>query len=234
LNRIQEGARVAFELMSSDIRSAGGGGCSSESVVVTTDAVSLAYADTPIQGSGTELTLVSGEDASYRVTASSNTSVTLDSTQVPDATDLFESGDMILLCNARKSFIVEATSVGASTITFPALPDSYDLRTDEHAPPASVMVARLRNTRWYVADNPRGGSSLYVERFGQPEEVADGVASVAFTYLSEGANTYVTAPATWNNITGIRTTLVLTGDDVDGTALRRTTSNVVNVRSRTL
>jgi len=235
VNRIQEGARVAFELMSSDIRSTGGGGCSSSSIVETKDGLSVAYDTAPVQGSGTELTLISGEDSSYKITASTTTSVTLDSTQIDDATEAFEAGDTILLCNARKSYLVDLTGVNSSTLTFPALPESYNMRTDEFAPPASVMVARLRSTRWYVAANPRGGSSLYVSRFGGAgEEVAEGVQSVAFTYLSEGAASYSTTPASWANVVAVRTTLVLNGDDVDGKALNRTMSNVVSLRSRTL
>lgn len=235
VNRIQEGARVAFELLSADIRSVGGGGCSSASSVETTDGVSLAYDRTPVLGSGTELTLVSGEDSSYKITASTNTSVTIDSTQLADATKAFAVGDRILLCNARKSYLVDLSGVGTNTLSFPALPESYDLRTDERAPPASVMVARLRSTRWYVADNPRGGRSLYVSRFGAAgQEVTDGVQSVAFTYLTEGAATYSATPASWSNVIAVRTTLVLNGDDVDGKALTRTSSNVVSLRSRTL
>ncbi|MCD9086515.1 prepilin-type N-terminal cleavage/methylation domain-containing protein [Stenotrophomonas sp. SY1] len=235
VNRIQEGARVAFELMSADIRSTGGGGCSSSSTVETTGDLSLAYRDAPISGSGSELTLVSGEDAAYKVTASTTTSVTLDATQIDDATEVFEAEDVILLCNARKSYVVEVVSVDASTITFAALPESYNLTDDERVPPSSVVVARLRSTRWYVADNPRGGSSLYVSRFGQAgEEVVEGVQSVAFSYLPLGSSSYTATPGVWTDIIGVRADLVLEGENVDGKALTRRTSNVVSLRSRTL
>lgn len=235
VNRIQESARVAFELMSSDIRSAGGGGCSVSSVVETTDALSQAYRDSPITGNGSEITLVSGQDSAYKVTASTASSVTLDSTQISNANDAFKVDDVILLCNARKSFIVTVSSVSTSGITFPTLPASYNPRDDELTPPSSVMVARLRSTRWYVGNNSRGGKSLYVSRFGQAgEEVVEGVQSVAFTYLTLGGNSYTATPAPWTDVVAVRTALVLTGEDVDGKALVRSASNVVSLRSRNL
>lgn len=235
INRIQESARVAFELMSADIRSAGGGGCSSSSSVETKDALSLAYSDSPISGTASEIVLVSGEDAAYKITGSTTTSITLDSAQISDATEIFKAGDAILLCNARKSYVVKALAVSASTITFAALPESYDLRTDERAPPASAVVARLRSTRWFVAANPRGGSSLYVSRFGgNAEEVTEGVQSAAFSYLTTGSSTYTATPGVWTDIIGVRANLVLQGENVDGKVLTRNTSNVVNLRSRTL
>ncbi len=235
VNRIQENARVAFELMSSDIRSTGGGGCSSSSSVETTGDLSLAYRDAPISGTGSEITLVSGEDAAYKITSSTTTSVTLDSAQIDDATEAFKEGDVILLCNARKSYVVEALSVSSSTITFESLPESYNLRDDAMVPPSSVVVARLRSTRWYVAANPRGGSSLYVSRFGQKgEEVAEGVKSAAFSYLTLGASSYTATPGIWTDVIGVRADLVLEGENIDGKALTRRTSNVVSLRSRTL
>lgn len=235
IHRIQESARVAFELMSQDIRSAGGSACSSASIVETSDTQSIAFRDTPLTGSATQLTIVSGEDSAYRVTGSSSSSITLDSAQVSDATEMFKVGDWLLLCNARKSFVVRATGVTSSTISFNALPEGYSPGTDEHAPPSSVVVARLRDIRWYVADNSRGGKSLYVSRFGGTgEEVTDGVQSVAFSYLQSGGTSYTATPGDWLSVIAVRSDLVLTGRDVDGKALVRRASNVTNLRSRTL
>ena len=67
LARIQEGVRVAFELMSRDIRAAGGSACSNASVVETTDADSLRFRDTPITGNANELTVTSGDDMYSRM-----------------------------------------------------------------------------------------------------------------------------------------------------------------------
>jgi len=235
LNRIQESARVAFEVMSQDIRSAGGSACSTASVVETSGAQSNACRDTPITGNATQLTVVSGEDAAYKVTASTATSVTLDSTQVSDATDKFKVGDWLLLCNARKSFVVQATSVSSSTLGFAALQGGYHPGNDRYAPPSSVVVGRLRSARWFVAANGRGGNSLYVSRFGgAAEEVTDGVQSIAFSYLQQGGTSYTATPADWSSVISVRADMVLKGRDVDGSALTRNSSNIFSLRSRTL
>lgn len=235
IHRIQESARVAFELMSQDIRAAGGSACSVAAIVETSNSQSTAFRDTPLTGDAAQLTLVSGEDSAYRVSSSTSSSITLDSAQVSNATDMFKAGDWLLLCNARKSFVVQAISVTSNTISFNALPGAYNPGNDEHAPPSSVVVARLRNIRWYVADNSRGGKSLYVSRFnGAGEEVTDGVQSVAFSYLQSGGTGYTATPGDWSSVIAVRSDLVFTGRDVDGKALVRSASNVVNLRSRTL
>lgn len=238
LNRIQESARVAFELMSRDLRAAGGAACSNQSLVeaVTGSETQTAlFRDNPVSGSGAELTVTSGDDTAYRVTASTPSSVTLDSTQVPDARDSFKTNDWLLLCNARKTFLLQATAVTADTISFKTLPEDYDPAHDDFAPAPTVIVARLRSTRWFVGPNPRGGSSLFVSRMGgADEEVAEGVQDMAVTYLERGGSAYGNTPANWANVTAVRVNLTLAGRDVDGDALTRTVSNVVSLRSRTL
>jgi type IV pilus assembly protein PilW len=234
LNRIQENARVAFELMSRDIRAAGGSACSNVSLVETTDEQSGLFRDTPVTGTASTLTVVSADDTAYRVVGSTNSWVTPDPTQIADARDAFNSGDVMLLCNARKTFVVQAGAVTATTVNHTALPAGYDPTGDEYAPPAAVVLARFRNVNWFVGPNPRGGSSLWVSRMGgDPEEVAEGIEDLGFTYLRAGQADYVANPAVWNDVVAVRITMTLTGQDIDGQALRRTASNVVSMRSRT-
>ncbi|TDK27522.1 hypothetical protein E2F46_04855 [Luteimonas aestuarii] len=237
LNRMQESARVAFELMSRDIRAAGGSACSNVSTVEDTGGDSVAFRDAPVTGTANTLTVVSGDDMSYRVTGSSSTSVTLDPTQIDAASDAFSVGDVLLLCNARKTFVVQATGVGGMTVNHAALPGGYNPMADEFAPPAAVVLARFRSVQWFVQPNgrPGGGNSLYVSRFGGPrEEVAEGVDNLTFAYLRAGAANYVPNPANWNDVVAVRMTMTLSGADVDGAPLTRTASNVVSLRSRTL
>ncbi|MGY1529206.1 prepilin-type N-terminal cleavage/methylation domain-containing protein [Luteimonas sp. A649] len=234
INRIQESARVAFELMSRDIRAAGGSACSNMSVVETATTESVAFRDTPVSGGADSLTVVSGDDTAYRITASSATSVTLDPQQVDDATEVFSTDDLLLLCNARKTFLVEATGVSTTTVTFAELPGSYDPMDDEFAPPAAVVLARFRDVNWSVGANTRGGSSLWVSRGGAAaEEVAEGITDLDFEYLEQGGGAYTTAPD-WANVVAVRITMTLQGADIDGQQLTRTASNVVAMRSRTL
>ena len=236
INRIQEGARVAFELMSRDIRAAGGSACSGSSVVESSDATSLAYRDAPVAGSGTELTVMSGDDAAYRVVSSDASSVTIElPAGMTSAADAFKAKDVLLLCNARKTFIVEADSVGTKTITFTsALPEDYIPTSDDLGPPASVVIARLRSVRWRVV-----GNQLMVSRFGGADEaVTDGVQSMTLSYLQRGNTAYVAAPTDWNNVVAVRIGMTLNGQfrDLDGASqnITRTVSNTVSLRSRTL
>ncbi|MBJ7574797.1 prepilin-type N-terminal cleavage/methylation domain-containing protein [Luteimonas sp. MC1828] len=234
LNRIQENARVAFELMSRDIRAAGGSACSNMSVVESVGARSIAFRDMPVTGTANSLSVISGDDTAYRVIDSTSSSVTFDPAQLDDATQAFREDDLLLLCNARKTFLVEAESVTTDTLTHATLPGGYDPTDDEFAPPAAVVLARFRDVRWFVGANTRGGSSLWVSRLGGPaEEVAEGITALAFEYLEAGAVAYTTTP-NWGNVIAVRITMTLRGADVDGQALTRTASNVVSMRSRTL
>ena len=231
VNRIQENARVAFELISRDVRAAAGSACSNASMVESAGA----FRDSPIVGDATQLTVLSGDDMAYRVTASTSSSVTLDPAQLTAASDMFTVGDLLLVCNASKTFIVTTTGVAGLVVSHDTLPGGYNPMNDQFAPPASVVLARLRNVRWFVDDNGRGGRSLFVSRNGGArEEVAEGVDNIAFTYLQAGAANYTAAPADWTNVIAVRTTLTLSGEDVEGQPLTRTASNVASIRSRTL
>lgn len=234
VNRIQESARVAFELMSRDLRSSGGGPCSNSSRVVTTDEHSLRFQNTPIlTDSATEFTTISGDDASYRITGSTASSVTLDARDIPVARvpDVFEEDDWLLLCNASRTALVQITGVSGSVVSYTP---SFNPLDEAHVSPTTASVARLRSVTWRTDDNDRGGRSLYVSRFnGDQEEVAEGVQSLALAYLVDGATSYTATPAAGAYITAVRINMVLSGQDVDGRPLTRTASNVVSLRSHT-
>lgn len=230
INRIQESARVAFELMSRDIRAAGGSACSNASFVENTGPESLAFRDAPIAADPAGgLRVRSGDDMAFRVITSTATSVTLDTS----AEEAFNEDDILLLCNARKTYVVQATGVSGATVSFAALPGGYVPTNDEFAPPTAVVLARYRDVRWFAEDNDRGGESLYVSRMdGDREEVAEGVEDLEFQYLDNTTGTYGAAPDV--NTVAVRMTMTLRGQNIDGEALTRTVSNVVSLRGRTL
>lgn len=246
-NRIQEGARVAYELMSRDIRAAGGTSCSllarpDVEHAFTTDETALLA--TPVTGSGgNEITVVSGDDAAYQVVSATTSTVKLKAP--PDGqpgwklSDAFKDGDKVILCNASQLYVVTVAASGindtTSTLTFsPATPVA--IYNPDVSPVATVTAARLRSNRWYLD----GGALKVARNGGAGQEVIEGVTGLGFTYLRNGANAYVAAPALWNDVTAVRMNLTLrgqkaTGGDlqIDGTNyITRTTSSVVSIRSR--
>lgn len=235
LSRIQENARVAYEMITRDIRSVGSSACSDEAMVMGTDDTSLKFRS-PIGGSASELTVTSADDLSYRIATATASSVTL-TEESPTASDIFKKDDIVMVCNAAMTGFTKVASASGKVVTFQT-PLEFNPADTANAAEGSISIARMRSTLWYVADNARGGKSLWVSRFGAPgEEVADGVQSLAFTYhQASGGNpaTYVAAPTDWNHVDAVRMTMQLQGQDIDENTLTRTVATAVSVRSRTL
>ena len=243
-NRVQEGARVAFEMMSRDIRAAGGSSCSrlarpDVEHTFTADENSLML--TPIGGSGSEFTVVSAEDSSYQITAATTNTVTLKAP--PDGqpdwklSDAFTAGNKVVICNASQLYVVTVSNGGVndtnSTLTFtPATPVA--IYNPDVSPPATVSAARFRSNRWYL-----DSGALKVARGGAAgQEVISGVTGLTVAYLRDGATTYTATPA--QDVVAMRVNLTLRGQKtvggdvkVDGNNyITRQTSNVVGIRSR--
>lgn len=237
LNRIQESARVAYELISRDIRAAGGTACSNlarpdAEHTLNADETQLLTAPVSDNGAaaGTELVAASGDDTAYRITSATTSSITLDSSQIADANDAFKAGDKLILCNANQFYVVTASGVTTNTVSFsPATPVAMNV--DPMAPPSTVMIARYRNVRWY-----RNGNGLYVSRNGAAgQQVADGVTALSFTYRQNGSNTYTATPTSWPDVVAVRVNMTLTGtNQVDNKTVTRNVSNVISLRSRAL
>ena len=97
-NRIQEGARVAYELMSKDIRAAGGAACSNlarPDVEHSLTADETALLTNFSTGRGSEFTVTSGDDTAYQVDSSTPTSVVVSPGQVAQLSDAFAIGDHV-------------------------------------------------------------------------------------------------------------------------------------------
>lgn len=243
-NRIQEGARAAYEMMSRDIRAAGGTACSKqarpdEEHVYTADETNLMIA--PISGGANEFTVLSGDDASYRVTDATKTTVTIEPPPNPPTdwklSDGFKAGDKLVLCNATLMYVVTISGGGVNdgtkTLTFaPATPEP--IYSPGIAPAASVSAARFRSARWYL-----NAGSLYVNRNGVAEAVVPGVTALNVSYRPITSASYTTTPS-WADVVAVRVNLTLrgqktTGGDVkvDGdNYITRTTSNINAVRIR--
>jgi type IV pilus assembly protein PilW len=235
LSRIQESARVAYEMMSRDIRATGGSACSNEALVMGTDDTSMAFR-APIGGDASALTLTSADDVSYRVSAATASSVTL-TEDSPVASDIFKADDIVMVCNAAMTGFVEVASTSGKVVTFKTSLE-FDPSDTRNAAAGSISIARMRSSSWFVGANPRGGSSLFVSRFGGAgEEVAEGVQSLAMTFhQTSGGNpdVYVAAPSDWAYVNAVRMTLQLNGQQqIDDATLTRNAATVIGIRSRT-
>lgn len=238
VNRIQEGARVAFEMIANDIRAAGGSSCSNlamPDVEHSNTADETLFLSNPVTGSGSEFTVTSADDASYPTTASTVNSVTVDVDEVKKnnpsfkLSDAFEVGDNIIVCNANQLYVVQVSGVSTTTVSFaPATPVA--LGNDPMAPAASVMVSRFRSNRWYL-----DGTALKVSRDGGTgQDVVDNVSALSMSYLRRGATSYVASPAQWTDVVAVRVNMTLNGTDaVDGNTITRNFSSVTSLRSRT-
>lgn len=248
-NRIQEGARAAFEMMSRDIRAAGGTACSN----LATQDEERRNANTvpeehdllvnPITGSATEFTVLSGDDVSYQVTAATTTTVTVSKPPAAPTgwklSDTVKAGDKLVLCNATLMYVVSVATGGVAdatnTLTFtPATPEP--IHDPTNAPAASVSAAKFRSVRWYL-----NNGQLYMNRNGVADAVVPGVTAMNVSYLARGATSYTATPS-WPDVTAVRVNLTLVGQrtmggdvQVDGdNTITRTTSNVHALRSRNL
>jgi type IV pilus assembly protein PilW len=112
------------------------------------------------------------------------------------------------------------------------------------------MIARLRMERWYIANNNRGGRSLYqsllVNNAGTlsvaKQEIADNVINMQVQYLLLGATSYVNAAsvttAQWNsaNVVAVRILLTLrehaNAANPNSDVFDRTLEHTVTLRNR--
>lgn len=244
INRIQEGARVAYEMMSRDLRAAGGSACSNLALPAANHSNTTeetAFLTAPVSGSGSEFTVVSGDDAAYPITSATTNSVTINVSDIktnpespnynPDfvLTDEFKSGDKVIICNANQLYIVAISNVSGSTVSYsPATP--VVMTADPMAPNATVRIAHFRSNRWFL-----DGGSLKVERDGgTAQAVIDNVGAMSMTYLERGQTSYSASPSLWSNVVAVRLSMTLNGkDSVDGNTISRNFSNAIALRSRT-
>ncbi len=261
LGRIQEAGQIAFEMMAKDIREAGGNPCDVSIPVanVVNNAAAnwytnwgqpiLGYENGALSGSkaGTDAIHVLREaDDAVTVTGHSGTTLTVDSS--PHAT-----GALVMVCDHRQLALFRAGAASATTIGHEATAGNCsNLLGAAPAPcaagatytyPANSIVSGLRAARWFVADNGRGGSSLYMQiGAGAQQEVAEGVTDMQITYLQPDISAADYVPASsiaanlWGGVRAVRIAMTVEGPDanaaVGGGRISRRIEHVVNLRSR--
>ncbi len=203
---------------------------------------------------------ISGTDAIELISTDSNVSTVRN--HDPAAASLllnrtnhgFVAGDLALVCNPRQASIFQVSSVSGSSIGHGTggtpgnctaalgMPLNCGGGATFKYPQPSSVVARLSATRWFIANNPNGRPSLYQTRLTSTgpvsQEVVEGVNSMTFTYLLDGAGSYVAAAAVganWPKLKAVRVSMTFVGEPntgAGGVALTRTLTQVVSIRNR--
>ncbi|MFY2765412.1 prepilin-type N-terminal cleavage/methylation domain-containing protein [Arenimonas sp. MALMAid1274] len=257
LSRVQESARIAFELMARDLREGSGNPCSNELQVTnrvtnyTTNwwsnwdraAVSrgvIGYENGALPGTlaGTDAVEVIG--ASGAGVLVSNHTLGSNTLRVNNAAHGFVTNDLLMVCDNRLVSIFPATVSGVDIVH----PANLGINGTAFTYTDNAMVSRLMASRWFVAANGRGGNSLFRTslRTGAAvqEEVVEGVQDMEILYLLPGANAYQPAnnaavAARWPEVQAVLVRISLVGAEADGTdgqALRRQLEHVVTLRNR--
>ncbi len=241
-NRVQENARVAYELLSTDVRATGSSACSVEALVLGDDATSIAF-KSPLTGSATALTTMSADDVSYRVKEATLSSVTLlEST--PAASDIFKAGNTVMICNGAMTGFAKVNSTSGQTINFVGNLD-FDPTDTTYGDAASISISRLRNHNWLIKSNGRAsGNSLYVNRNdgAGDQEVAEGAQSLGLSYhqyANGNLTAYVAAPSNFQYVDAVRMNIPMRAvmpakNPGENDVVNRNISTTVSIRNRSL
>ena len=198
-NRVQENARVAYEMLAADVRSTGTTACTNESSVRGTDSNSDAFRS-PLGGTSSSLTMVGVDEMAYRVDPNNSDAshvTLLDAT--PAASDIFNVNDVLMICNGSMTGFATVNSISGQQINF-STPLAFNPVDTVGASRASISIGRLRTTTWSVAPNGGPtGSSLYVDLNDGAgnQEAAVGIQPWTLLFHQwQGGNPNVYAPAT--------------------------------------
>ena len=225
LNRLQENARISFELMARELRQAGGNPCGTRFVanVLTTNDWSTNW------GLGTVIGYESGTNAAFRPTgpAVAERVAGTDAIQMIGSAIGFSAGlvvhdpaasqitlsapnsglvaSTVMICDSTSAAIAQVTSVsGPNIIGFDTVSNcttSFGFPNNCVITPAKTFapggfVSPLTASFWYVGNNSRGGRSLYRQSRGiAPEEIAEGVTDLQIQYLRSTVVGAVLTPA---------------------------------------
>ena len=238
LGRVQESGRTAFELMSRDIREAGGNPCANNipvANVLNNPALNwwsnwangvFGFENGALAGSaaGTDaIELHSGMGVGVTVVTHAPPIFT-----VTPAAHGFVANDILMACDFTQAAIFLASATGAGTIEHNAVagvPGNCGASlgfavpmtcTDAYTYDENSQIVRLQAARWYVRNGTLFRRSL--RNNTDPEEaVINGVLGMQIAYLLPGAAAYVAATAVpaprWREVTAVRVALTLESQD---------------------
>ncbi|KFN51128.1 hypothetical protein P873_04315 [Arenimonas composti TR7-09 = DSM 18010] len=190
LSRMQENARIAFEIMARDLRQAAGNPCSNTIEVTNRvngyntaarwwanwDRASISRGFIGYNNSAPSgVTTVAGSDMLEVMAATAPSALVTDHSppniRVNSSTHGISTGDLVMVCDNRLAAIFQATVTGA-VISHSASGNpgntnaNLGIAIGAGTPTAFVfndnaVLSRLSAARWYVAPNGRGGNSLF-------------------------------------------------------------------------
>lgn len=181
------------------------------------------------------------------------------------STNLINDGDILLVCDPTRAVVFQTTNYNSTgsdhTVNFntggsespgncskylnppaSAGPCGGGTVNPPFGPNSQIMVPT--GTFWYIGNNGRaaeGGRSLYRTTFGgATEEVVPGVTDMQLSFRDGTANTFGTAPGSWDNVTAVEVTLttvsldarVSTDPGVNDGRLQRSFTSIVGIRNR--
>lgn len=257
LGRVQEGMQFGFELMARDIREAGGNPCDFglplANVADPTGARWWTNWAQPLRGfdNGALAGSAAGSDAIRTLSVGdqlANVASHAGTVITVDNASRFAANQVLMVCDMRQLAVFTVGAVSATTINHSSasncsnslgvLPAPCAAGAPAYLFPRNSVVSELQGVQWFVADNGRGGRSLFRSlNGGANEEVVEGVQDMQIQYL-QGANSgsYVAADAitNWLEVTSARITLTAASTEDVGTdngALQRRIEHVVNLRN---
>lgn len=230
LARLNENARIAFELLGREFREAGATPCGNSQVsniLENPSAINWGgtqkgitpYGKTQVLpakdfGTGTAQR-VSGTDAVVISTGSSDMGISVESHNANAASlklnklgSGFSDGEIILACDFRFATIFEISNVQSTNVTlvhntgnssYPGegnctkvlykAGEQVSCSSTNGDPINGATIVKVTSTSWYIANNGRGGRSLYriATPSVTPEEMVENVTNMELEYLVEDA-----------------------------------------------
>lgn len=263
LARMQDSARYAFEIMSRDLRGAGGTPCGKRNINVTNTLSSdwwTLWSESFRGVEGEEETVfpsdrINAENAVIVLSAILEdglfelASHDTDEQSFTLAADLhpFSKGDVVMVCNYDRAAIVRLDNVDDKVLTYIDDGDALPLFS------SGAIISFYTAQAWYLQDNPFGISSLYVRDgvSGISREVIEGVTQLRLQYLrcladcgsfrpvldDEYRDASAIASSEWPNVVAVRITLRLRTIDpvgLDRQAIERDWFFLVSLRNPSL
>lgn len=244
LGRVQESAGMAFELLARDLREAGGNPCDMNMPVVSVvDSMAESWLNNwgqTISGNGDTVSLLfAGEGTSVRTHDAAGAQFELE-----NAGHGLSAGDLVLVCDFTQGAMFRVSAVSGANVGHGVshncsaglgLPVACDgAAGNAYVYPRNSILARVNAARWLVADNARGGTSLYREVLAsggtslQRQEIVENVAGMQLEYLVGNAYSGTLTSAQQNEVNAVRVTLDFEGE----ASVERQIAFVVSLRNR--